>query len=233
MVQRILPVTTCYVGTQDAKKGFAFAKRAFDIVVSLVMIVALLPLLLVLAAISAVDTKGCPLFAQTRMGRNNQPFKMLKFRTMNVNAPANVATHKLRDAARYISPVGEVLRKFSLDELPQLFNILKGDMSMVGPRPERQVIADQYAEEIPEFVLRTKVKAGLTGYAQVYGKYNTTPYDKLKFDITYIENYSLWLDVKIMLLTFKILFQKENTEGVDEAQQTALKDQESDTGIKR
>ena len=87
MVQRILPVTTCYVGTQDAKKGFAFAKRAFDIVVSLVMIVALLPLLLVLAAISAVDTKGCPLFAQTRMGRNNQPFKMLKFRTMNVNAP--------------------------------------------------------------------------------------------------------------------------------------------------
>ena len=91
-------------------------------------------------------------------------------------------------------------------------------------RPERQVIADQYAEEIPEFVLRTKVKAGLTGYAQVYGKYNTTPYDKLKFDITYIENYSLWLDVKIMLLTFKILFQKENTEGVDETQQTALKD---------
>ena len=105
-----------------------------------------------------------------------------------------------------------------------VFNILKGDMSMVGPRPERQVIADQYAEEIPEFVFRTKVKAGLTGYAQVYGKYNTTPYDKLKFDITYIENYSLWLDVKIMLLTFKILFQKENTEGVDETQQTALKD---------
>ncbi len=94
---------------------------------------------------------------------------------------------------------------------------------MVGPRPERKVISDQYAEEIPEFVLRTKVKAGLTGYAQVYGKYNTTPYDKLKLDITYIENYSLWMDVKIMLLTFKILFQKENTEGVDEEQKTALK----------
>ena len=123
-----------------------------------------------------------------------------------------------------ITKVGRVIRKYSIDELPQLLNILKGDMSMVGPRPERQVIADQYAEEIPEFVFRTKVKAGLTGYAQVYGKYNTTPYDKLKFDITYIENYSLWLDVKIMLLTFKILFQKENTEGVDETQQTALKD---------
>ena len=94
---------------------------------------------------------------------------------------------------------------------------------MVGPRPERKIIADQYAKKIPEFVLRTKVKAGLTGYAQVYGKYNTIPYDKLKFDITYIENYSLWMDIKIMLLTFKILFQKENTEGVDATQETALK----------
>ena len=89
-----------------------------------------------------------------------------------------------------VTPVGKIIRNIHFDELPQLFNILKGDMSMVGPRPERQVIADQYAEEIPEFVFRTKVKAGLTGYAQVYGKYNTTPYDKLKFDITYIENYS-------------------------------------------
>ena len=96
-------------------------------------------------------------------------------------------------------------------------------MSLVGPRPERKEISDEYSESIPEFVLRTKVKAGLTGYAQVYGKYNTVPYDKLKFDITYIENYSLWLDIKIMLLTFKILFVKENTEGVDEEQKTALK----------
>ena len=122
-----------------------------------------------------------------------------------------------------VTPIGRFIRKTSIDELPQLFNILKGDMSLVGPRPERKEISDEYSESIPEFVLRTKVKAGLTGYAQVYGKYNTVPYDKLKFDITYIENYSLWLDIKIMLLTFKILFVKENTEGVDEEQKTALK----------
>ena len=122
-----------------------------------------------------------------------------------------------------VTPIGNIIRNIHFDELPQLFNILKGEMSVVGPRPERQVIAEQYMKEIPEFAFRTKVKAGLTGYAQVWGKYNTTPYDKLKLDITYIENYSLWLDIKLILLTFKILFVKENTEGVDEEQTTALK----------
>ena len=122
-----------------------------------------------------------------------------------------------------VTPIGKFMRHTSIDELPQLFNILKGDMSVVGPRPERQVIADQYTEEIPEFVLRLKVKAGLTGYAQVYGKYNTTPYDKLKLDLTYIENYSVWMDIKILFLTFKILFVRENTEGVDQNQTTAIK----------
>ena len=132
-----------------------------------------------------------------------------------------------------ITPVGRVIRNLHLDELPQLFNILKGDMSMVGPRPERPQIAEEYKKAIPEFDYRLKVKAGLTGFAQVYGKYNTTPYDKLKLDLTYIENYSVWLDltyienysfvldIKLMFLTFKILFQKENTEGVEKWQVTA------------
>ena len=117
--------------------------------------------------------------------------------------------------------MGRIIRRIHFDELPQIFNILKGDMSLVGPRPERPEIAALYSERISEFDYRLKVKAGLTGYAQVYGKYNTTPYDKLKLDLTYIETYSLRLDIKLLMLTFKILFQKENTEGIEAWQRTA------------
>ena len=120
-----------------------------------------------------------------------------------------------------ITPIGRIIRKCRIDELPQLICILSGDMSIVGPRPERPEIAMEYEKELPEFALRLQAKAGLTGYAQVYGKYNTTPYDKLKLDLTYIENYSFVLDIKLMFLTFKILFQKENTEGVEKWQVTA------------
>lgn len=147
---------------------------------------------------------------------------ILKFRSMSTDSEAKGARLAAKNDTR-VTPVGKVIRNIHFDELPQLFNILKGDMSVVGPRPERQVIMEEYRKELPEFDFRLKVKAGLTGYAQVFGKYNTTPYDKLKFDMQYIENYSFGLDIKIMILTFKILFQKENTEGIDESQTTALK----------
>lgn len=197
-------------------------KRTVDIVLSLLGIVIASPFMIIIALAVKLYDRGPVLYKQERLTRDGRPFMIYKFRSMGMDSEVQGARLAAKGDKR-VTPVGRVIRNIHFDELPQLFNILKGDMSIVGPRPERQEIQDLYAEEIPEFVLRTKVKAGLTGYAQVYGKYNTTPYDKLKFDLTYIENYSLWLDIKIMLLTFKILFQKENTEGVDESQKTAMK----------
>lgn len=200
-------------------------KRTVDIVLSLLGIVIASPFMIIIALAVKLYDRGPVLYKQERLTRDGRPFMIYKFRSMGMDSEVQGARLAAKGDKR-VTPVGRVIRNIHFDELPQLFNILKGDMSIVGPRPERQEIQDLYAEEIPEFVLRTKVKAGLTGYAQVYGKYNTTPYDKLKFDLTYIENYSLWLDIKIMLLTFKILFQKENTEGVDESQKTAIRKSE-------
>lgn len=197
-------------------------KRTVDIVLSLIGIIIASPFMLIIALAVKLYDGGPILYKQERLTRDGRPFMIYKFRSMGMDSEKHGARLAAKGDKR-VTPVGKIIRNIHFDELPQLFNILKGDMSMVGPRPERQEISDKYEEEIPEFPLRTKVKAGLTGYAQVYGKYNTTPYDKLKFDLTYIENYSLWLDFKIMLLTFKILFQKENTEGVDTEQKTALK----------
>lgn len=140
---------------------------------------------------------------------------------MRVNSETQGARLASKHDSR-ITPVGRVLRNLHFDELPQLFNVLAGDMSIVGPRPERKVLLKEYQREIPEFYYRLKVKAGLTGYAQVYGKYNTTPYDKLKLDLYYIENYSVLLDIKLMFMTFRILFQKETSEGVEDRQVNAL-----------
>ncbi len=197
-------------------------KRTCDIVLSLLGIILASPFMFIIALAVKLYDGGPILYKQERLTRDGQPFMIYKFRSMSMDSEKNGARLAAKGDKR-VTPVGKIIRNIHFDELPQLFNILKGEMSMVGPRPERQEISDEYEKEIPEFVLRTKVKAGLTGYAQVYGKYNTTPYDKLKFDLTYIENYSLWMDVKIMLLTFKILFVKENTEGVDEEQTTAMK----------
>ena len=199
-----------------------FVKRAMDIVISLIGIIIASPFMLIIAIAIKLYDHGPVLYKQERLTKDGKPFMIYKFRSMTVHSEDEGARLAAKGDSR-VTPVGRLIRAIHFDELPQLFNILKGDMSVVGPRPERQIIADQYTEEIPEFVLRLKVKAGLTGYAQVYGKYNTTPYDKLKLDLTYIENYSVWMDVKILFLTFKILFQKENTEGVDQNQTTAIK----------
>ncbi|MBR6771196.1 MAG: sugar transferase [Lachnospiraceae bacterium] len=201
-------------------------KRLIDIFCALILLVTAAPFMLVTAVVIKLYDGGPVLYKQIRCTKDQKEFFILKFRSMQVDAEKDgVARLATRNDAR-ITPIGRFIRAVRIDELPQLFNILKGDMSFIGPRPERPEIITQYVEEMPEFVFRMKVKAGLAGYAQVYGKYNTTPYDKLKLDLAYIENYTVWLDIKLMLLTLKILFKPESTEGVDSSQITAMKKEE-------
>ena len=205
------------------------AKRVLDILVSGIGIIITSPIMLIIAiAVKAYD-KGSVFYFQDRLTIGGTPFKICKFRSMCVDSEKNGARLASKHDSR-ITPVGRVLRNLHLDELPQLFNVFKGDMSLVGPRPERKMIMHEYEKELPEFYYRLKVKAGLTGYAQVYGKYNTTPYDKLKLDLFYIENYSFLLDIKLIFMTVKIFFQKEVSEGVDDRQVNALKDSGKEAG---
>ena len=199
------------------------AKRVMDIVISGIGIVITSPIMLIIALAVKLYDRGPVFYFQERLTVGGRSFMICKFRSMCVDSEKNGARLASKHDSR-ITPVGKVLRNLHLDELPQLFNVFKGDMSLVGPRPERKTIMREYEKELPEFYYRLKVKAGLTGYAQVYGKYNTTPYDKLKLDLFYIENYSFLLDIKLIFMTVKIFFQKEVSEGVDDKQVNALKD---------
>lgn len=202
-------------------------KRLIDIVCAMILMIVTAPFMIVTAAAIKLYDGGPVLYRQVRCTRDMREFRILKFRSMCTDAEKDgVARLAVKNDSR-ITPIGKFIRMTRIDELPQLFNILNGEMSFIGPRPERPEIIRQYQEDMPEFTFRTKVKAGLAGYAQVYGKYNTTPYDKLKLDLFYIENYSVWLDLKLMLLTLKILFQAESTEGVDENQTTAIKNHDA------
>ena len=202
-----------------------FVKRTIDIVCALILLLLTAPFMAVTAVAIKLYDGGPVLYRQVRCTLNQRQFHILKFRSMRTDAEKDGVARLASKNASRITPIGSVIRKCRIDELPQLFNILKGDMSFIGPRPERPEIIAQYVEVMPEFVFRMKVKAGLAGFAQVYGKYNTSPYDKLKLDLTYIENYSVWLDVKLMLLTLKILFWPDSTEGVEDEQITALREE--------
>lgn len=201
---------------------YLFIKRLFDIVLSLILLVLASPVMLVVSILIKKYDGGPVIYRQCRLTKDGKEFDVLKFRSMRVDAEKDgVARLSTGDADSRITPIGRKIRKCRIDELPQFINILKGDMSFVGPRPERPEIAAEYEEELPEFRLRLQAKCGLTGYAQVYGKYNTTPYDKLQMDLTYIANPSLIQDMGIMFATVKILFLRESTEGVAEGQTTA------------
>ncbi len=202
-----------------------FIKRTVDIVCSALLIVLTSPVMLLTALIIKLYDKGPVIYRQVRCTEGQREFHIMKFRSMRTDAEKDGVARLARKKDDRITPIGRFIRKVRIDELPQLFNILKGDMSFIGPRPERPEIIAQYAEIMPEFIYRMKVKAGLAGYAQVFGKYNTSPYDKLKLDLTYIENYSVWMDFKLMLLTLKILFWPDSTEGVESEQVTAFKEE--------
>ena len=198
-------------------------KRTMDVVLCSIAMIVAAPIMLIVAAAIKLEDRGPVFFKQERVTIDGKRFDILKFRSMIVDAEKFGEVIPATDKDPRITKVGNLIRAIRIDELPQIINILKGEMSIVGPRPERVEHVEKYQAAIPEFVYRTKVKGGLTGYAQIYGKYNTTPYDKLKLDLSYIENYSLWLDIKLMLLTLKILFKPESTEGVDSNQTTAMK----------
>ena len=193
-----------------------FLKRTMDLVLCFIAMIPSSVIMLIIAAAIKIEDGGSVFYRQKRITKDNREFEILKFRSMIENAEADGKPHPATENDDRITHVGKVIRALRVDELPQLLNIIKGDMSIVGPRPERVEHCELYGQQIPEFEFRNKVKGGLTGYAQVYGKYNTTPLDKLKFDLMYIENYSLALDIKLILMTIRILFKKESTEGFEE-----------------
>ena len=190
-------------------------KRIFDILLSLLGIIVLSPIMLITAIAIKLTSKGPIIFKQKRITRDQKEFCIYKFRSMKVSDTNEVKKTTVDDDR--VTVVGKIIRPLRIDETPQLFNILFGDMSIVGPRPEMKELVDDYSAKLPEFNLRHKVKAGLTGYAQIYGKYNTTPQNKLNMDLYYIEHYSLLEDVKLIAMTLKILFLRESTEGFSEA----------------
>lgn len=197
-----------------------FLKRAEDILISLILMLVLSPVMALTALLIRLEDGGPVLYRQKRVTRGGKEFDMLKFRSMHVDAEKDGPRLASKNDSR-VTKVGRVIRNLHFDELPQLFNVLKGDMSMVGPRPERREFVEEYSRIIPEFTERLKVRGGLTGYAQIYGKYSTGPEDKIKYDLIYIYNYSLRLDIRLLFLTVRILFQKENSEGVDEGMRSA------------
>ena len=211
-----------YFSKKQISPEYVFVKRLIDLVLSLLGIIVFSPIMLITALCIRLYDHGPAIYKQVRLTKDGKQFKIYKFRSMRVDAEEDgVARLSTGDADDRVTPIGKIVRKFRLDEMPQLFNILKGDMSVVGPRPERPEIAEQYYAQFPSFKLRLQVKAGLTGYAQVYGKYNSDPYEKLEFDLLYINDMSLATDLRLIFATFSILGKSESTEGIKEGSTTA------------
>ena len=215
-----------YEYAYESASGY-IGKRLLDIVLSLFVLAITWPLMVIAAIAIKLEDGGPIFFMQKRATKDNKVFEILKFRSMIVDAEKDGVTPCKGNDSR-ITKTGKIIRATRIDELPQLLNILKGDMSFVGPRPERVEHVEQYTKEMPEFAYRLRVKGGLTGYAQIYGKYNTSAYDKLRLDLMYIENQSLIQDLKILMLTFKTVFTPEATEGFTEEKSDAMREKTAD-----
>jgi lipopolysaccharide/colanic/teichoic acid biosynthesis glycosyltransferase len=203
--------------------GTRFAKRVMDVLLSLLAILLFSWVMIIIWMVIWLYDRHPAIYKQTRVTMDGKHFTILKFRSMRPNAEDDgIPRLASKDDVR-VTPFGRFIRKTRLDELPQLFNVLSGAMSIVGPRPERPEIIQQYEELHPNFSFRTKVKAGITGFAQIYGKYNTAPEDKLLLDIMYIEQLSIWQDVILILQTIKAMFTSSSTEGIAKDSTTAIR----------
>ena len=195
-------------GSDVLKKVFplfySLCKRMVDIVISFVALVVLLPVILLFALIVMIETPGSPFFLQERLGKNGRPFTIMKLRSMYSDAEKNGAQWAVKNDSR-VTKVGKLIRQTRIDELPQLWNVLKGDMSIVGPRPERAVFIEEFQKTVPAFSQRLAVKPGLTGWAQINGGYELTPAEKLELDLYYIHHTNIRFDVKIMIKTLRVI----------------------------
>jgi len=193
------------------------AKRVGDMVISLLALILFSPFIAIISILIKLEDGGPVIFRQSRLTADGQTFMIRKFRTMIPHSETEEVQTSITVDDPRITKVGAFLRRFRLDEIPQFWNILIGDMSLVGPRPEMMANVARYKMQLPAFVYREKMKAGLTGYAQIEGRYNTTAEDKLMLDMMYIESFSIWLDIKLLLRTFTILTRKDSTQGFKQA----------------
>lgn len=202
--------------------GQRILKRVFDLFFSILALIILSPIFVIVAVAIKLEDRGPVFYKQDRVTIGGKVFGIVKFRSMIEDAEKDGKPIPAGEDDDRITKVGRFIRATRIDELPQLINIIAGDMSIVGPRPERVEHVEKYTQDIPEFAFRLKVKGGLTGVAQVFGKYNTSPLNKLKMDLYYITNYSLLLDLQIIFETIKILVQKESTEGFSKEKQEEM-----------
>ena len=197
-------------------------KRMLDLVVAATATVCLIPVFILVAIVIKLDSHGPVFFSQRRVGEHEKEFNVFKFRTMRIDAEAHTGPVLATTDDPRVTRVGRFIRATRVDELPQLVNVLIGNMSIVGPRPERPFFVEMLKRELPEYIHRSNVKPGITGMAQVYGKYNTTPYNKLVYDLAYIQQCNVITDLVLMLRTVKVLLSKSSTEGVRNANRETL-----------